>query len=402
MKFKLTTLININISIYIFTLYLFTYQSGLNIVSNVFAGSLIVLIWINHIFQHKKIVFNKFLLLFGLFIFFSVISLFTSMDVSVTMVSIRTLFLLYALIFSLVNYLDDTNKLRIVIKSFIYSGIIATLYILFTSDLSSLTRLGGQLGNVNAIGLNIAISAIFLLLLYYRSERLSYLFWMLLLVVMVILTGSRKSLIFVLLGIMFLSYIRFNTKASSKIKFLILFVPIIIGSIYLIYTIPAFYNVIGERFLNLYEGLFGGGTTEGSFNTRVLMTELGWNWFLDKPIFGYGLDNYRILYESYTGLNTYSHNNVIELLVGIGFLGTLFFYLGYLNVLIRLRKVAKTNEAKLLSYSFFAIIMGFVILSPSLVFYDGKIITIITTIGSVIPSIMISEGLNKKSVCERS
>lgn len=160
-KVSLNGIINIIIFLYIVSLYVLTYRAGLHLISNALALGLIVSIWANFLVTRRKLVFNKFLFLFLLFIIICSISIFYALDPSLALTKVRTLLLIFLVMFSLVNHIDSYEKIEKCIKHIVYSGIIASLYILSTSDFSQLTRFGDELGNVNAIGMIIGISTTF-------------------------------------------------------------------------------------------------------------------------------------------------------------------------------------------------------------------------------------------------
>ena len=110
-------------------------------------------------------------------------------------------------------------------------------------------------------------------------------------------------------------------------KTLFLSLSIIIILYYVIMGNEFLYNVIGYRF-EIIKGMFEGtGTIGRSTWERAYMISLGLEKFVDRPIFGYGLGNYQeLLVRAGFGKATYSHNNVIELLTGVGLIGTILFY----------------------------------------------------------------------------
>ena len=122
---------------------------------------------------------------------------------------------------------------------------------------------------------------------------------------------------------------------------------------------------------------------EGSINTRFKMIQMGWN----------GLKNVRFLVtESIiigfllgeeVGRLLTLHNNIIELLVGIGLFGTIIYYLAHIIVIKDLYKCSKALP-KSLTYSFIAIILGYMFMSVGLVYYDNKHISIILSIASIV------------------
>ena len=101
----------------------------------------------------------------------------------------------------------------------------------------------------------------------------------------------------------------------------------LIGSVILIYVgifalnLPIF-STINRRFQSYLSG-----NLNTSDETRNNMINFGIELFKERPILGYGLNNYRNYY--YTG--QYSHNNFIELLVCLGIVGFVLVYVMYFS-----------------------------------------------------------------------
>ncbi|RAS99036.1 hypothetical protein A6E22_25100, partial [Bacillus cereus] len=329
-KFTLSRIINIIMFLYILSIYLFTFRDGLNSISNFLALTFIAAIWSNVLLTRKKIVFNKFLFIYFLFILVCFVSVFFAINQSIAVSKIKTIILIYFLMISLVNYIDTFEKLRSFLLSFVYSGFITGVYILASSDFSQVTRYGSELGNVNSIGMIIGISSIFCF--YFIIEEKKYLLYtpiMLINIFVVFLTGSRKALLFVVLTIIAILLIQQKAGIKGKIKALIGILITLVISLYVIFNVELLYTIIGVRMEHLFSYILGKGANEGSINIRANMIDMGLDWFQERPITGYGIDNFRSLYgiEAIGGEFTYSHNNLVELLVGIGVIGTFLFYL---------------------------------------------------------------------------
>ena len=203
---------------------------------------------------------------------------------------------------------------------------------------------------------------------------------------MLFLTGSRKALLFVVLTIIAILLIQQKAGIKGKIKALIGILVTLVISLYVIFNVELLYTIIGVRMEHLFSYILGKGANEGSINIRANMIDMGLDWFQERPITGYGIDNFRSLYgiEAIGGEFTYSHNNLVELLVGIGIIGTFLFYLTHFIVLKGLYKESKKNQKVLLCYSFIAIIGIYIILSVGLIYYYDKHISMILAIGSII------------------
>jgi O-antigen ligase len=175
-----------------------------------------------------------------------------------------------------------------------------------------------------------------------------------------------------------------NGNSKSKLKSILVSIVLIGIVIFVINNVEIFYEIIGRRMVNMFQFILGEGTSEGSINTRTDMIKWGWEWFKERPLFGYGIDNYKYLYGYINSEgDVYSHNNIIELMVGTGIVGTALFYIANIIVIKDLLKASKITS-KLLCYSFIAIIAGYIFMSVGLIYYYGKHISIILAVGSII------------------
>jgi O-antigen ligase len=306
-----------------------------------------------------------------------------AIDSNTSVVKVRTLVLLFVLMTSMINYIDKLNKLEKLMKYFAYSGFITSVYVILNSDFTNITRFGSELGNVNAIGMILGISSVFCF--YFILENKDYKFIPMLLIntIVIFLTGSRKSLLFLVFTLIILIFSKREKKLRNNIKVFMWSAIFVLIILYAIYNVPMFYQIIGRRMENMLNFVFGEGTKEGSMNTRFMMIQMGWDWFKEHPFIGCGIDSYRILLGQEIGTITYSHNNIIELLVGIGMFGTITYYLTHIVVIKDLYKCSKVLP-KPLTYSFIAIILGYMFMSVGLVYYDNKHISIILSVASIV------------------
>lgn len=366
---------------YILSIYFLTYREGLNSISNILALLTIISIWINVLLKKKKLKLTNILAIQLIFIFICLCSIFVSINQNAVFIKVKTLFLIFLVMLSIINYLDSFDKIIRVLKYFTWSGFFVSIYILLISDFSNITRYGSELGNQNAIGMNIALSSIFCFYLLI-NKKVKYLLLFVVMVPTILLTGSRKSLLFIIINVILLVYFKNRNSLKNIIKFIIFsFITILLFS-YMIFNIPIFYEIIGDRMESLFSFINGETVREGSINIRTNMTIVGFELFKKRPITGYGIDNYRFFYSG-----TYSHNNFIELMVGTGVFGVILFYLTHFIGIIDLFKMARNNSHNILCYTFIGIIISYIVVSPSLVYYDSKhfcyIMAIITSFCSI-------------------
>lgn len=288
----------------------------------------------------------------------------------------KTLFLVFAVNILLSYVIETREDVKNILLANFLALVLYLVYIILRVDITQLgeDRLGvgmlGSMWNANDVGLKLCVG--FGLALYFGFERkeiaLRVCFWVigLLFAVISLYTGSRKVFL-MLIGVMALFMFLFS---RHKITALIVVAVSIVAFYFAIMKIEPLYNVLGERIENMLEGIFGEGTTEGSFNLRAEMIKLGWEAFLDRPIFGYGLNNFRTLYEQATGWNTYSHNNFIEILVNGGLVGFILYYFIYGYVFVKLLKPAfvKRDITAIILFTINLVLIGLQIATIS--YYD--------------------------------
>jgi O-antigen ligase len=269
------------------------------------------------------------------------------------------------------------NKYHIyeILKLFLFATAITGVYMLFLLDFSAIgdVRIGdGSLSenwNSNYIGMLMALSTVTTITLIKTKEiqiyKILYILLSILYVFIAIFSGSRKALFIIIFASSLYLFL-----SSKKHKYTTL-VMVILGALVffnLIMNIPSLYNVLGSRIEGLFIQFTGQGTVDYSTLHRINMIEAGWQWFQNKPIFGYGIDNFKVLYGSLTGSVWYSHNNYIELLVGVGVIGTIIYYFGYFYIIKNSLRVFKRPQP-LLNLAFTSIIT-ILIIEVGLVSYD--------------------------------
>lgn len=385
-------IINNILFFYILSLYLFTYREKFNIISNAIAAILVITIWMKCLYIKRKLIFNNFLFIYILFIIICAMSFFVAVDKSTVLSKVRTLILLFIIMLSMINYIDNFVKLRKFLISFVYSGFIASLYILLTSDFSNITRFGSELGNVNVVGMMIGISATFCFYLFLEEKRFKYFLLLITMLPIILLTGSRQSVLFFLMNLIIILYLRNRDSLSKKLKFFFIGGILFFLVLFLVFKIPLFYKIIGYRIENVFSFLSGKKVNEGSIYARFYMIEVGLKMIKDRPILGYGIDNYRFYYSRVpSGRETYSHNNFIELIVGTGIFGFLFYYLTHFIILRSLFKASICTKEKMICYTFISIIISYIILSMVLIYYYNKHFSLLLAVGSIVNRVIYND-----------
>lgn len=252
---------------------------------------------------------------------------------------IKTLVVLFISLFLIDDQIKSKEELEKYIKLFLISLFIMMIYVTLNLDLNSfqLAQHGEAttgLWNGNDIGMKCALYIIFIL--YFLSNNRKVIISLFLLIslsiplVLLYYTASRKAVLMVVLGISLFYYLKHPNK---KIRNLI----VICLGLYLVYNLmmnnKELYGAIGWRIEGAIGLLNKNGQADSSALLRAKYIDVGINAWKQSPVLGYGIDNFRLINLHATGHLTYSHNNFIELLVGVGGIGFLFYYSYYIKLL---------------------------------------------------------------------
>lgn len=259
---------------------------------------------------------------------------------------LKSLIIIFGISILLLAVIDTMEDVRRLVLINYLAILFCALYLVTTVDLSLLgtVRLGSSVEgawNANDISGKMCIGISFsVYLLKYAKGKLKKAFLilsMLLFLVLILFCGSRTG--FLLLAMLFVFYLFVSARGIKVFRAVVISVAFSIVAYYLIMNWEPAYNVLGSRVETLLRGL-AGGNGDGSFNWRRLMLEEGWRYFKENPVFGYGIDSFRYMFGIEKGLETYSHNTFIEILVSGGMVGFLLYYSLYVFILLKLWKYA--------------------------------------------------------------
>ena len=249
------------------------------------------------------------------------------------------------ILFLIDDEIGSQEDIEIYMKLFLVSLFIMIIYVLIKVDLKSfqLAQHGEAttgLWNGNDVGMKCALFII--IILYFidnstkKMQRLFLVISTVPAVVLVYYTASRKAFLMVALGISLFYYLKHPTK---KIRNLLVIIVGIYIAYMLIMNIDALYNAIGWRIEGALAMFQKGGKADSSALLRARYIQVGVNAWKKSPIIGYGINNYRVINLRETGHFTYSHNNFIEILVGVGVIGFLIYYSYYIKLLFEYIKM---------------------------------------------------------------
>jgi O-antigen ligase/tetratricopeptide (TPR) repeat protein len=213
-------------------------------------------------------------------------------------------------------------------------------------------RLSGTLGNSAFLATYLLVNIYFAILLFIQRKNFNSKFWYGALIffefIILLLTQTRGAFLGLAAGIIiFLSgYIILSPKNSRKKYVLALL-------IFLILTGSAIFAARNSNFVKNQPLL--NRFTDISFQKdtgriRLMSWKIGINAFLEKPVFGWGQENYYVAFNKHMNPSffTYSgetfdraHNKFVDLLVMNGFLGLLAYLFIFLAAAVALWKKRK-------------------------------------------------------------
>ena len=285
----------------------------------------------------------------------------------------------------LIAYLDNKDKMLFLYKAFVWAGIalIIRLLISFPISMWGKDRIGDSILNANAIGLHLAISAIFAFYLARAVNQKKYYLFIVLFFIVISLTGSRKAFVMLVMGISLVYYFNSN-KLTKKVKS-VFFATACTFIVYsMIMTIPSFYEILGFRIEALVEAFIGEGHIDTSTRLRESMIDIGLLLFKNNPLLGYGIATYGDI----SGFGMYSHNNYIELLVGVGLTGTAVYYFIYIYLI----KNLYPRKLLLFGNPILVIILVLMLMEYGLVSYYTEIYQIIIILGYAVVKVQRSQS----------
>lgn len=219
---------------------------------------------------------------------------------------------------------DVERILDIYVLASIYTcfAILIKMQTLYSLDMLLLTRFGDAVGhNSNSTAMMCAISST--ICLFNRKNK--FLTWILPIVffaIIIVICGSKKGIIGLTLG----PLVVYTLKNKGQNKKISLFVGIFLASLffYFITTIPALYDAVGYRLVDLGHMLKGDGTSSQSSLERMELIQQAIEIWYNHFFVGVGMNNFSLFQTVAKGY--YAHCNYAELLADLGVIGFLLYY----------------------------------------------------------------------------
>lgn len=296
----------------------------------------------------RRIRLNRFSLWYLSFVLISGLSYLWAIEGSNVITALKTMVINLLIVISIDASVRSGEDSMSVMRAVFIASVLTSLYLLAKIDWSSIGLdriiIGGddQLWNLNEIGLMGMWSIAFYLILPKKGGKLLHLLYMAPNLLILLLSGSRKAWLAILLVLLLYLFAHNQGRILRKVFFSVCIFAL---SYYLIMNVPILYEIGGKRFEVLINAMLGKSTADSGTVMRMEYIKLGREVFWNRPLLGHGMDCYRkLLSASYIGRNTYSHHNYVELLVNGGIVTTLVFYSIYASGISRGFRWLKRNR----------------------------------------------------------
>ena len=309
---------------------------------------------------------------FALFAFFCFVSMFYTIDTTRSQDKVLTLTIATFIFFVGSNYFSKKENTEKFEFTLIAVAVMACLYLALKGGIFGGQAIGDAIANKNLVGIRLTTSAI--VCVYSMLRKFAW--WKLpilaLLGLCIFLTGSRSSLIVLTVGVVVMIVLGFSSKDKPIGYATILILIAIMIILYLIFNVPLLYNVLGYRLEGFFD-LFANGTGDSSTTKRLELIENGIELFRDSPLVGHGVNTYVAVSNSLVGFLAYSHNDYVELLVGVGLIGTIIYYITPISLVGTALSLSKqSKETKLLGSLCFALMTAYFVSNLFTVNYYNK------------------------------
>lgn len=302
------------------------------------------------------------------FLLISSLSVLYAANREATIDSLKTLIVMFFVCFLIGKEIYKKKDLRELLWTTFFSLLIVAVYLYLYVDfnLFALTRVGeANTGrwNANDIGIMASIGILIAVMLFRDTNRLMKLlliFSIPFLLYLDIMAASRKAILMLVICLCGMRILNNPTKVVKNMLFITVGVCL---TMYLIFEVPFFYELIGWRMEGMVALLRGEPTVADSSSiTRAMMLNSAMQTFYDNPIFGVGMNNFRFFNIVRV---TYAHNNFAEIAADLGILGLTAYYWIFLYIIKNYLKKYKLHD-KMRDF-LFVIIMAYLMNHMALV-----------------------------------
>ena len=316
------------------------------------------------------------------FFAFCVISVLFSTARSDSVNKLKTLVLLFMELMAVFHYATKEGELDIVLSALAVCTTVAAVYIVLRgfSVLQTARRVGQITGDSNQVSAFLVYGIGILEYLLFQKKRHRWIptVGIVISLLAIALQGSRTAIVttgfvVILESILMMRYNRLSI--TRRFWLYILVFAFLIATVYSVMTNPMLYMTLGRRIVSFYQIQTTGKSSINEMSTynRMIAYRFALERFMVNPFFGRGIGSFAD-FSAQSVLQRYGFcpNNYLELLQGIGFFGTLFYYLIYLYAFRRAR-IDYKRRSNIYSYLTIGILAAMFLEHITVVFYYHKL-----------------------------
>lgn len=359
-----------------------------------------------HVIKQHKSFISKLLYFkaYALFVLFGLASALWAESINQVLTMTPSMIRILLLSVFLAARINDKSGFKAVLNVYILSALIKIIFVgqmmySYYGNEMIWQRFGHYFGyNPNDIAVMCVCAIAFLMLKIVEDKEYSKRFFeiaiVILLVVIVFLTQSKKGFIGILLLPIFYSFYNYETYRRHM--------PILLASIILLLVLfnSALFTEISEGALDRMEALWSNSAKDGSTIMREKLINMAIDIWKDNPIIGIGLNNFSL--HSGVAANYYSHNNYTEILSGLGIIGILLYYFPIARFLHIIKRKWKSPISSI-SLMLKSLVLVLLFLDVGNVSYSSFNIQIVYILLSLCAYYCITSNLlskNRGSICK--
>lgn len=272
---------------------------------------------------------------FALFSIFSLFSVFWASSIGAAYIRLVDLALAVLLGLAIAASGPSLSEVHLILDAFLIGTILVSVVSLWMdrATLSGWARLGKTL--FESAGSNIIeYSCMLIYAQMYVAYRLFLPGWRVcwavvfcLLFVCGLFTGVRKALIIPLV-FLYVYLLSRNRKNALKIIGATVLIGFLAGLV--LYVVSQYFISLGSRLMDLLNDILSGAEAVSSggnsYEERMWLRQTACQAFMENPVLGLGVGQFRSYSVAHGGPDLYAHNNFLELLANSGIVGFTLYY----------------------------------------------------------------------------
>ncbi len=330
--------------------------------SNAFALVVMALIGVYVLINNFEGFINKFSLMFGLYTGYCLLTIIWSADKSISIERSTTVLKLFIVCSLIYYYITRERKTDMLLHAIYIGGLSILIFTIvyygpraYIAGMMEGKRMGYDFADANDLGRALMYTSIIGLYYAFYEKRWWNISISLISAFVSVGTGCRIAIIIFVVGLFCLFFFYFTGKkrilgigafiALAGISFALLYLPV--------------FESMRIRIIGMLGELTGKEGADISTNTRMIMAQAGIKQFLETPVLGLGIGTSNVILLKVIGVESYLHNNFLEMLACGGIIGFMVFYALHFTVLIKNTKQAfRRNTKAVLSITLLMMILA--------------------------------------------